>query len=49
VFWQGGEKSFAKAAKIELARDLVTLIAQHYQQRINTATQPDLPVLSNRK
>lgn len=49
VFWQGGEKSFGKALKTELARDLVALIAEHYQRRINTETQPDLPILSRKK
>lgn len=49
VFWHDGEKSFPKAPKTELARDLIVLIAEHYQQRCISQTQPDLPILPSRK
>ncbi|NNE59786.1 MAG: bifunctional phosphopantothenoylcysteine decarboxylase/phosphopantothenate--cysteine ligase CoaBC [Woeseia sp.] len=48
VFWPTGEKSFPKALKTELARDLIALIAERYQERLNASTQPDLPALSSR-
>lgn len=30
VFWQGGERSFATASKVELARQIVKLVAERY-------------------
>ena len=36
VFWNGGEKSFALAAKTEIAAQLVDLIASHYTERSGT-------------
>ncbi|MGB5246796.1 MAG: bifunctional phosphopantothenoylcysteine decarboxylase/phosphopantothenate--cysteine ligase CoaBC [Woeseia sp.] len=48
VFWSNGEKTFPKALKTELARELIALIAEHFQQRFNSQTQPDLPILPRR-
>ncbi len=48
VFWHDGEKSFGKAPKTELARALMTLIAERYAQRFSVDTQPELPAIGNR-
>jgi len=31
IYWNGGEKSFETAEKTELARDIVKLVAEHYE------------------
>lgn len=46
VYWKGGERTFPKAPKTELARDLVLLIAERYAARYSSDTQPELPALS---
>lgn len=48
VFWRDGEKAFPRAAKSELARDLVALIAERYEERFSVDTQTDLPALASR-
>jgi len=48
VYWQDGEKSFPKAAKSDLARDLVRLIADRYDAALHTDTLTELPTLGGR-
>ena len=48
VFWKDGEKAFAKAPKTELARDLIALIAERYQERFSVDTQTELPAIVTR-
>ena len=45
VFWEGGEQSFAQAAKTELARDIIGLVVARYSDTRGADTQPELPKL----
>jgi phosphopantothenoylcysteine decarboxylase/phosphopantothenate--cysteine ligase len=45
VFWDGGEQAFAQAAKTELARDIIKLVAARYAATRGSDTQPELPKL----
>ncbi len=45
VFWEGGEQSFAQAAKTELARDIIELVATRFMTTRGADTQPALPKL----
>jgi phosphopantothenoylcysteine decarboxylase/phosphopantothenate--cysteine ligase len=42
VYWQGGEQSFAKAAKTELAAQIMRLVADRFTTTRGTDTQPTL-------
>ncbi len=46
VYWGDGEKAFPKAPKRELARDLIALIAERFEERFSTRTQPELPAVT---
>lgn len=46
VFWQGGEKAFPMAPKTVLARDLVLLIAERYEERYSADTQTEIPAIA---
>jgi len=46
VFWRNGERIFPTAEKGVLARDLIALIAERYQDGINADTQTELPVIA---
>ncbi len=46
VLWKDGKKDFATATKIELARDLVELIAQHFYAARGANTQPRLTIIN---
>jgi len=48
VLWQNGTKEFPKAAKAELARDLIELIAERYFAARGADTEPRLTVISNK-
>lgn len=48
VCWRGGLREFPKAPKTQLARDLVTVIADRFRQRSADAAQPDVIALRNR-
>jgi phosphopantothenoylcysteine decarboxylase/phosphopantothenate--cysteine ligase len=45
VYWEGGEQSLPRAAKTELAEQLVALIAARLEATRGTNTQPALPRL----
>ena len=45
VLWDGGEQAFAQAAKSELARDIIQLVAARYSATRGSDTQPALPRL----
>ena len=47
VLWSNGKKDFPKAAKSDLARDLVELIAEHFHASRGSDTEPRLTVISN--
>lgn len=47
VLWNGGEKRFPTASKIDLARDLIELASEHFYALRGTDTQPRLTVISN--
>ena len=47
VLWSNGKKDFPKAAKSELARDLVELIAKLFDASRGEDTEPRLTVISN--
>jgi len=48
VHWANGKKDFATATKVELARDLVELVAQRFYAARGADTQPRLTVISQR-
>ena len=47
VLWNGGQQSFPTASKIDLARNLIELAAQHFHAARGFDTQPKLTVISN--
>jgi len=50
VYWAEGERAFAKMTKIELAHEIVKLVAARYEQTRGAATPPGLAIISsNRK
>lgn len=48
VLWQNGTKEFPKAAKAELARELIELIAERYFAVRGADSEPRLTVISNK-
>ena len=46
VIWEGGEQTFAKMAKTELARELMKVIADRYVATRGADTQPALSIVS---
>lgn len=48
VLWKNGKKGFPKAAKSELAHDLVELVAEHFYAVRGADTQPSLTIISNK-
>jgi len=46
VLWKNGKKEFAEATKIELARDLVELVAERFYAARGADTQPKLTIIS---
>lgn len=46
VLWQGGEKNFPTASKLDLARDLIELVAEHFYA-VRDSSQPVLTIISN--
>ena len=48
VLWQGGERSFPTTSKVELARDLIELAANHFYAVRGAETQPKLTVISSK-
>jgi phosphopantothenoylcysteine decarboxylase/phosphopantothenate--cysteine ligase len=49
VFWPGGEQGFPRAAKTDLARQIVQLVADRYDMTRGAATSPELTVASNKE
>ena len=47
VLWKSGKKEFPRAAKVELARELVDLVAQHFSAVSSAHTEPRLTIISN--
>lgn len=47
ALWNKGEKSFPTCSKLDLARDLIELIAEHFYAVRGADTQPKLTVISN--
>jgi phosphopantothenoylcysteine decarboxylase/phosphopantothenate--cysteine ligase len=45
VYWKTGERSFPTMRKADLARELVSLIARHYESGRGTGTATELPSL----
>ncbi len=45
VLWRNGEKRFATATKIELARDLVELVAERFYAARGAETEPRLTII----
>lgn len=48
VLWQGGERSFPTTTKVDLARDLIELAANHFYAVRGAETQPRLTVISSK-
>ena len=47
VIWDGGEKSFPMSSKVELARNLIELVAKHFYAVRGSETQPKLSIIAN--
>ena len=47
VLWNEGERVFPTSSKVELARNLIELIAEHFYAARGSATQPRLTIISN--
>jgi phosphopantothenoylcysteine decarboxylase/phosphopantothenate--cysteine ligase len=47
VLWDGGEQSFPTSLKVELARNLIELVAKHFYAVRGSETQPKLTIISN--
>jgi phosphopantothenoylcysteine decarboxylase/phosphopantothenate--cysteine ligase len=47
VLWNGGERSFPTSSKVELARNLIELAAEHFYAVRGSETQPRLSIISN--
>ena len=48
ALWSGGKNDFPMAAKSDLARDLIELIAEHFYAVRGADTQPRLTVISSK-
>lgn len=47
VLWSNGKQAFSQSAKIDLARGLVDLVAQHFYAARGSNTEPRLTVISS--
>jgi len=47
VLWAGGEREFPTSSKVELARNLIELAAEHFYAERGSETQPKLTVITN--
>jgi phosphopantothenoylcysteine decarboxylase/phosphopantothenate--cysteine ligase len=47
VLWDSGEQSFPTSLKVELARNLIELVAKHFYAVRGSETQPKLTIISN--
>jgi phosphopantothenoylcysteine decarboxylase / phosphopantothenate---cysteine ligase len=47
ALWKNGEKSFPTCSKIDLARELIELVAEHFYAVRGADTQPKLTIISN--
>lgn len=47
VLWPNGKKEFPRSAKVDLARDLIDLVAKHFYASRGSNTEPRLTVISN--
>jgi phosphopantothenoylcysteine decarboxylase/phosphopantothenate--cysteine ligase len=47
ALWNGGEREFPTSSKVELARNLIELVAEHFYAEHDSETQPRLTVITN--
>jgi len=47
VLWDGGERDFPTSSKVELARNLIELAAEHFYAERGSEAQPSLTVITN--
>ena len=47
ALWNGGEQEFPTSSKVELARNLIELAAEHFYAERGSETQPRLTIISN--
>jgi phosphopantothenoylcysteine decarboxylase/phosphopantothenate--cysteine ligase len=47
ALWNGGEREFPTSSKVELARNLIELVAEHFYAERDSETQPRLTVTTN--
>jgi phosphopantothenoylcysteine decarboxylase/phosphopantothenate--cysteine ligase len=47
VLWNTGEQRFPKSSKLDLARDLIKFVAEHFAASRCSATKPRLSIISN--
>jgi phosphopantothenoylcysteine decarboxylase/phosphopantothenate--cysteine ligase len=48
VLWNGGEKAYPTSSKVDLARQLIELTAEHFNASRDSETQPRLTMISNK-
>ena len=47
ALWNGGEQEFPTSSKVELARNLIELAAEHFYAERGSETQPRVTIISN--
>lgn len=47
ALWSGGEKAYPTLSKVDLARELIELAAEHFYAERGSETQPRLTIISN--
>ncbi len=47
ALWNGGEREFPTSSKVELARNLIELVAEHFYAERDSESQPRLTVITN--
>ena len=47
VLWRGGEKNYPTSSKVDLARQLIELAAEHFHAARGSESRPGLAIISN--
>jgi phosphopantothenoylcysteine decarboxylase/phosphopantothenate--cysteine ligase len=48
ALWKNGERSYPTLSKVDLARELIELAAEHFYAVRGSETQPKLTIISNK-
>jgi phosphopantothenoylcysteine decarboxylase/phosphopantothenate--cysteine ligase len=49
VFWRDGSHGFEKTSKVELARQIIRLVAERYAISMGDETRPELSIISSQR